>query len=534
MIAAVEALLERWTQPGSPGCAVAIVRNGEVLHKRGYGLAHVELGVPNAPDTVFRIASISKQFTCLAVLMLARDGKLSVEDEVRRHLPELPDYGVPLRIRHLMSSTGGLRDSLEAFRLTGITLMDRRSVAEMMAIILRQDGTNFPPGSAYLYSNAGYVLLSILIERLSGVSLRDFLDARIFRPLGMAATALLPFDAEPFPRRAQGYAPADGALWRVGSGFELCGEGGMVSSLEDMIRWTGIWGSGAHPDLDPLLNLAGPAPLTGGGHARYGYGFMVERYRGLSALGHSGLLPGFTSNILHIPERRLSVICLANSLGVNAYLTTRLVADLVPEMDFPEPPLASPDPALLDRLAKAGPYVDEESGTTLTLSDVEGRLGATRYGTPFILANSDGGTAYTVFQGGYDIVSADIVEEPGPVLRLTRVDGGVEIYRPVVAAPTGADMLDDYAGRYRSAELMSDWVIERAGDGLAVRIEGPRGPALPCPLDATRPDLLTARIGWFGAQFRDALRFHRAEGRITGFILNAGRSRGIRFVAVTN
>ena len=163
MIEAVDALLERWTQPGSPGCAVAVIRDGAVLHKRGYGLAHVELGVPNAPDTVFRIASITKQFTCLAVLMLARDGKLSVEDEVRQHLPELPDYGVPLRIRNLMSNTSGLRDSLEAFRLTGITLMDRRSVAEMMTIILRQECTNFPPGSAYLYSNAGYVLLSVLI-----------------------------------------------------------------------------------------------------------------------------------------------------------------------------------------------------------------------------------------------------------------------------------------------------------------------------------------------------------------------------------
>jgi CubicO group peptidase (beta-lactamase class C family) len=539
MIEAVDALLERWARPGSPGCAVAIVRDGEVLHKRGYGLAHVELGMPNAPDTVFRIASITKQFTCLAVLMLAREGRLSVEDEVRRHLPELPDYGVPLRIRHLMSNTSGLRDSLEAFRLTGFTLMDRRSVAEMMAIIQRQEATNFPAGSAYLYSNAGYVLLTVLVERLSGMSLRDFLQARIFRPLGMASTALLPFDAEVFPRRAQGYAPVEGALWRTGSGFEVCGEGGMVSSLEDLIAWVGIWGTGAHPDLDPLIHLADPAPLTasgpaGGGHARYGYGFMVERYRGLTAYGHSGLLPGFTSNILHIPERRLSVICLANSLGVNSYLTTRLVADLVPEMDFPEPPFAKANPALIDRLAKTGPFVDEDSGATLTFGDVEGRLGATRYGTPFTLANSDGGAAYTVFQGGYDVVSADITEEPFIAIRLTRVDGGVETYRPVASGPTGADQLDDYVGRYRSAELMSDWVIEQAGDGLAVRIEGPRGPALPCPLEPTRPDLLTGRIGWFGAQFRDALRFQRTAGRITGFTLNASRSRGIRFVAVTN
>lgn len=534
MIEAVDALLERWARPGSPGCAIAIVRDGEVLHNRGYGLAHVELGVPNAPDTVFRIASITKQFTCLAVLMLAREGKLSVEDEVRRHLPELPDYGTPLRIRHLMSNTSGLRDSLEAFRLTGITLMDRRSVAEMMAIIQRQEATNFPAGSAYLYSNAGYVLLTVLVERLSGMSLRDFLDARIFRPLGMASTALLPFDAEVFPRRAQGYAPVEGALWRTGSGFELCGEGGMVSTVEDIITWTGIWGTGAHPDLDPLIHLADPAPLTGGGHARYGYGFMVERYRGLTAYGHSGLLPGFTSNILHIPARRLSVICLANSLGVNSYLTTRLAADLVPEMDFPEPPFARPEPALIDRLAKAGPFVDEDSGATLTFSDVEGRLGATRYGTPLVLANTDGGPDYTVLQSALDFVSVHIGDGPAPAIRLTRLDGGVETYQPVASGPTGADLLDDYVGRYRSTELMSDWVIERAGDGLAVHIKGPHGPALPCPLEPTRPDLLTGRIGWFGAQFRDALRFQRTAGRITGFTLNASRSRGIRFVAVTN
>lgn len=535
MIEAVDALLDRWTQPGSPGCVIAVVRDGEVLHKRGYGLAHVELGVPNAPDTVFRVASLTKQFTCLAVLMLARDGKLSVEDEVRRHLPELPDYGAPLRIRHLMSNTGGLRDSLEAFRLTGITLMDRRSMAEMLAIILRQEATNFPPGSAYLYSNAGYVLLSVLIERLSGMGLRAFLAERIFGPLAMASTALLPFDAEPFPRRAQGYAPVEGILWRAGSGFELCGEGGLVSTVEDMIAWMDIWGAGTHRDLDPLNNLATPAPLTGGGQARYGYGLMVERYRGLAALGHSGLLPGFTSNILHLPERRLSVICLSNSLAVNAYLTTRLVADRVPDMDFPEPPFARPDPALIGRLAKAGPYVDAESGATITFSDVEGWLGATRYGTPFLLANSDGGPDYTVVQSALDFATVSIPDDdPAPTLRLTRVDGGIETYRPVASGPTGADRLDEYAGRYRSAELMSDWVIERHGEGLAVRIEGPRGPALPCPLEPTRPDLLTGRIGSFGAQFRDALRFQRKDGRIAGFMLNAARSRGIRFVAVTN
>lgn len=535
MIAAIDALLERWTQPGSPGCAIGVARDGEILYAKGYGLAHVELGVPNGPETVFRIASITKHFTCLAILMLAREGKLSLDDDVRRFVPALPEYGRPILVRHLMTNTSGLRDSLEAFRLTGITLGQQRSVAEMVEIICRQRGLNFLPGDSYLYSNAGFVLLTVIAEQLAGMSLRDFLDARIFGKLGMGSTALLPFDAEPFPGRAQGYAPDQGRLWRVGSGFETNGEGGMVSSVDDLLAWMACWGTGRLDGIDPLAILDAPPVLTSGAQSRYGYGFMVERYRGLKAVGHSGLLPGFTSNILHLPERGLSVVCLSNSLAVNSYLTTRLVADVVLGADFPEPAFAKPAPALLQRLTGAGLFVDEATGATASFADAEGRLGGARYGAPFLLANQDGSeTRFQVVQGGFDVVS---VETDGASITMTRVDGGIERYAPVAAGDTGADRLDDYVGRYRSAELASDWIIERDGDRLTCRVEGPRGPTEACVLEPTRPDLLTGRIGWFGWFgwiYRDALRFHREDGKIAGFTLNSSRTRGVRFVSVTN
>lgn len=532
MIEAVDSLLERWTQPGSPGCAVAVVKDSDILHAKGYGLAHVELGVPNTPETVFRIASITKQFTCLAILMLARDGALSLDDDVRRHIPGLPDYGRPILIRHLMTNTSGLRDSLEAFRLTGLTLGQARSVAEMTALICRQQRLNFLPGDSYLYSNAGFVLLTLIAEKSAGTSLRDFLNTRIFAPLGMTSTALLPFDAEVFPGRAQGYALDQGTLWRVGSSFETNGEGGMVSSVRDMITWMSCWGTDRLDGIDPLAILDAPPVLTTGMRSRYGYGFMVERYRGLKAYGHSGLLPGFTSNILHLPERGLSVICLSNTLAVNSYLTTRLIADTVPGMDFPEPAFAKPAPALLQRLVGAGLFVDETTGATASFTDAEGRLGGTRYGAPFLLANQDGTESrFQVVQGGFDVVSVKI---DGEGVAMTRVDGGVERYVPVATGDTGADRLGDYVGRYRSAELASDWVIERDGDSLTCRVEGPRGPAEPCALEATRPDVLTGRIGWFGWINRDALLFERQGGRVSGFTLNSSRTRSVRFVSVTN
>lgn len=309
----VDAIFARFDRPDSPGCAVGVIQDGRTVLAKGYGSANLDLEVPITPRTVFYVASVSKQFTAAAVILLAQEGKLSLDDEARKHIPELRDYGHPLTIRHLINHTSGLRDYLTLMTLAGMRHEDVHSDDAVLQLILRQRELNFTPGTEYLYSNSGYFLMSELVRRKTGKSLREYADERIFRPLGMTQTHFHDDRTMIVKHRAQAYSPSgDGFRLNIWANFDKVGSGGLMSSVEDLAKWDRnfytreVGGDFLHAELHRRAILADGDTIS------YAGGLNVGEYRGLRTVRHGGSSAGYRTEILRFPEQRFSAIALCN------------------------------------------------------------------------------------------------------------------------------------------------------------------------------------------------------------------------------
>ena len=311
-IAAIDSIFADWNKPGSPGMAVGVVREGETVHTRGFGLANVEHGVPVTTSTIFDIASMTKQFTAFAILMLVGNGKLNLDDEVREFVPELPAYEPPIRVRHCLYHTTGLTDWIEALEFTGPPY-DYYSSRRAFRTITALEETMFPAGHEHSYSNTGYVLLAWIVARVAGKPLPEFLKEHVFGPLGMSSSAFLS-DPEGFlPNQAQGYCKeGNGHLRRVSWPCNVYGDGGMLTSIDDMIRWLQNFNVRKVGDPELFDLIFAPGHLDDGQVIPYSAGWELECYRGLHAIRHGGMGAGFQSHIAWLPEVSIGVAILGN------------------------------------------------------------------------------------------------------------------------------------------------------------------------------------------------------------------------------
>ena len=236
--ARVDKIFAQFDKKDSPGCALAVVRDGRVVYKRGYGMADLEHDVPMTPQSVLYIGSTSKQFAAASVALLAQQGKLSLDDNVRKYVPELPDYQPPVTLRHLVHHTSGVRDGWALLSLAGRSADEVINLDDIVALAARQKSLNFKPGEEHLYSNTGYWLLAVVVARASGKSLREFADAEIFKPLGMARTVFNDDHTRLIKGRAYGYAPVRAGGFRLANvNNDLVGAGGLWTSVEDIVLW---------------------------------------------------------------------------------------------------------------------------------------------------------------------------------------------------------------------------------------------------------------------------------------------------------
>ncbi|HUF25952.1 MAG TPA: serine hydrolase domain-containing protein [Gemmatimonadaceae bacterium] len=327
--ASIDRIFAAWDSPDSPGCAVGVIQNGELAYARGYGMASLDLDAPMTPRTVFYLASVSKQFTATAAILLAREGRISLDDEVRKHIPELRDYGRPLTVRHLINHTSGLRDYLTLMTLAGMRGEDVHSDEAILELIVRQRELNFPPGTAYLYSNSGYYLLAELVRRVSGQSLREYTDERIFRPLGMTQTHFHDDRLMVVKQRAPAYSPS-GDSWRlnVWANFDKVGSGGLMSSIEDLAKWDANFYA-AHVGGETLLaELHRQGVLAGGDTIAYAGGLTIGGYRGARTVRHGGSTAGYRNELLRLPDHRFSAIVLCNASSATAGAYAERIADV--------------------------------------------------------------------------------------------------------------------------------------------------------------------------------------------------------------
>ena len=337
--AKVDKIFERFNHTDTPGCEVGAAIDGATVLTSAYGMADLEHGIALSPESVLEPGSIAKQFTAAAVLLLVQQGKLSLDDPVRRYIPEVPDYGTPITIRHLINHTSGLRDWGSVAAIGGWPRTTREYThAHVLEIVSRQQALNYPPGAAYSYTNTGFNLAAILVSRVSGKPFPEFTRDQIFAPLGMSSTQWRDDFRRIVRNRAVAYAPS-GNSFRQDMPFEdIFGNGGLLTTAGDLLRWNRNFtdakvGGRAFVDAQHVQGR-----LTDGQTIAYAAGLMVLHWKGLNEVSHSGSTAGYQAWLGRYPEQGLSVAVLCNVASANATQLGHQVADLYLASVIHEPP----------------------------------------------------------------------------------------------------------------------------------------------------------------------------------------------------
>lgn len=310
---AADAVLAPYDRADSPGVAVGVYQNGQVVYSRAVGMANLEYGQAERTGTVSNAASVSKQFTAFAIALLERDGKIDASADVHRYLPELPDFGATVTVADLVHHTSGLRDSNILLDLANREGGDRIRQAQVLRLVGQQHSLMFPPGSEFSYSNTGYILLAEIVQRVSGKSLRQFTTERIFQPLGMSNTFFRDDTSQVIPGWADSYAPKPGGGWRRAiHNAEAIGSTGLATTADDLLKWVANFDNPTVGDAALVEKIAAPGRLKDGGPVNYGYGLWRLRYAGRDAVAHDGSIAGYRALVLWLPKERFGVVVVAN------------------------------------------------------------------------------------------------------------------------------------------------------------------------------------------------------------------------------
>ncbi|MGH9368163.1 MAG: serine hydrolase domain-containing protein [Thermoanaerobaculia bacterium] len=522
---AVDALFAAWDRTDSPGCALGVFQDGRMAYARGYGMANLELHVANSPETVFDIGSLGKQFTAFSILLLARDGKLSLDDDIRKFLPEIPDYGHRVTIRHLLHHTGGLRDYLALFELEGLRTEDVTTEQDALDVLARQKGPLFAPGARYEYSNSGYFLLGVIVKRSSGRSLRDFARERIFEPLSMTHSQYSDDHTRIIPNRATAYEAKEGGGLRIDmSDFEQNGDGGMFTTVEDLLLWDRNFTDPIVGDGRLLGEMQTPGALAGGKPLDYAAGLRVGTYRGLRTIGHTGSWAGYRALLYRFPDQKFSVAILCNR-PVDRLPLMRRVAELhlgdlmekeAAGSKAPAKPAISLPASELARLS--GAYRDPKTGEVWFLEVEGGTLVADAQGSKLRLDSVAPDRFVSREGGGLELRLAAARPGGRPRLEATWGEEASQSFEPIAVWSPTASQVAEFAGAYTSDEVPALFRFAAVGGKLVLR----HRTIASDPWKPTLPDSFARRD--LSASFtRDA------RGKVDGFRLSAGGMSGILF-----
>jgi CubicO group peptidase (beta-lactamase class C family) len=512
----------RWSQ-ATPGCAVGVSDGGKVVLRKAYGMADLEHDVPNSPDTVFEAGSVSKQFTAAAVLLLARDGKLSLDDPVKKYIPELPDYGKPLLIRHMLQHTSGLRDWGAIEGVAGWPRTTRvYTQAHVLDIVSRQKALNFAPGTNWSYSNTGYNLAAIIVSRVSGQPFAEFCRLRIFDPLGMTRTSW----RDDFRLVVKGRAIAYEA---VKNGYEqdmpfenVYGNGGLLTTVGDLLKWNENAVDQKVGDAEFLRMELQPGHFNSGKPHDYAMGLYIRTFAGVPEVSHSGSTAGYRAYLTRYPQQRISVAVLCNASNATAERDAHAVAAhylgnaLRTAEETPGGiKLALDRRATLAYAPLAGLYRSLTTGVPLVIDYKDSLLMAGSGGAPPVPLTLVDDPRFAAVDGshGYRF-------DPADHLTVASLNGtSEEAYERVAPwKPTAAEA-KAFAGRYTSDEAETELKLVVSGSDLKM---------------TRRPDTtLTLRPVYkdaFQAEDLGLVRFHRDQaGRVVGFSVTLDRVWDLRF-----
>jgi CubicO group peptidase (beta-lactamase class C family) len=380
----VDRVFAKWTS-ATPGCAVGVAAGGKPVLTKAYGMADLEHDVPNTPDTIFEAGSVAKQFTAMAVMLAAKDGKLSLDDPVRKHIPELPDYGVPLTIRHMLNHTSGLRDWGSIAGIAGWPRTTRAHThAHVLEIVSKQKSLNFPPGTQWSYSNTGFNLSAIIVSRVSGMSFAEFSKQRMFAPLGMTRTSWRDDHTRIVKGRAIAYsAGPDG--FRIRMPFEnVHGNGGLLTTVGDLLKWNENYVTPVIGDAAVAAEQGRAGRYNDGRELNYALGLFVGDRRGVHNIYHSGSTAGYVAHLNRFPAAHTSVAVLCNVTSGDATRAANTVSDLyLAGMQKPatpatppaaQAPAMTPPPTAAQLAELAGTYWSDEAEVALSAAVDQGKL----------------------------------------------------------------------------------------------------------------------------------------------------------------
>lgn len=533
----IDSVFAMYDSRTSPGCAVGVVRDGQTVFEKGYGVSDFQHGVAISPSSIFHVASISKQFAAMSIVLLAQDGKLALDDDIRKYLPEVPDFGKRITIRRLIHHTSGLRDQWQLLAMSGWRPDDPKSEADILWLVGRQRALNFDPGAEHLYSNTGYTLLGTIVHRVSGKTLRAFTTERIFTPLGMTNTHFHDDHTMIVPGRTSAYNPRPGRNARDGAPpriddytisipvFDNAGATSLFTTVQDMAKWDRNFLEPKVGDARTIAQMHERGKLNDGREIPYAFALSHGTFRGLTTIGHGGADAGYRADYLRFPEQRHAFITLCNVATANPAQLNRDVASIVlgdrmttvvaagapGATTTPVTELAI-DPAALRGFA--GVYLDRktENQAEVVYRDSTRSLHAGRGATAPRLMHTGNNEFVVVGPAGQQArvkFTRDTVVFLTDGLTLERVGP------PVVTK----QRLSELAGRYRSPELDVDWTIAVVGDSSLSLLRRRTPDQRLTPVYA---DGFTSGAG--------NIRFTRDQsGHVTGFLLTSGRIRHVRF-----
>ena len=511
---AFEKVAKAYVAPG-PGCAAAVSLNGDVVFEKAFGLADLEHNVPNTAQTIFESGSVAKQFTAAALVLLQQDGKLSIDHSVKKYIPELPDYGAPLTIRHLLNHTAGLRDWGTVISLTGAGRGDRVMSQDLaLDVITHQRALDFKPGAEYSYSNSGYNLAAIIVERVSKQKFPAFVEERLFKPLGMKNSSWRDDYQRIVPGRAQAYSRQGNGPWRLNMPFmNVYGNGGMLTTVGDWMKWNTMLDSQALGA--PLVSaLETQGVLNDGRKIAYALGLEVATYKGMKDVSHGGATAGYQTFLARYPDHKVSIGVMCNGTspgagGIAASITDEIFGP------FPQPARIEPAKVSEDELKRfVGVWRNEKT-------HFPGRFvienGVPRWSGGRLIPRGDG-----QFVGGNNELKFAF-DKDGKPISAESVDDDGAVTRFVLEkewTPTAADL----------ASFKGDWFSEEAGARFTVAVEADKAfikqrPATNLPMQPVYKDHFSVQgyIVWFT---RDR------NGKVDGMHVGASRMRDMPFVRV--
>lgn len=517
-------LIAEFDNKSSPGGVLAVIQDGKVVSDLTFGMASIEHAVPNGRQTVFYIASTSKQFVGASIALLEHEGKLDIDDDIRKYVPEIFAFDPPLHIHHLLHHTSGLRDKYALAAVGGLGEHTYATDDGSMELLKGQRTLNFEPGSRMMYSNSNYFLLAQIVERVSGLGFEEFTRSRIFEPMGMRDTRFRSDSSVVIPHRASGYRKGADGAWRVSEyTMNSLGPGGVVTTVDDLAKWSTVFFESPLDPPDLAERITRTRPFNDGEPNDYAFGLMVGEHLGRRMISHAGGVGGFAAEMVHFPHDGLTVACLANTSAVPAATKARELAGLW--LGKPAEPgsggrnvapddvrTATPDPAFV------GTYLSADEDSFLRLEPGEGDTLVLVAGTVKIplqpISRDRLGTPM-----GTDV---ELVPE-GIALRSPGSDE-LALYSRLSEGETEAG--PEIVGRYRSEELDVDLVADAGPDGLT--LAWPR--STPLPLRALGSDLFVATASVMGMDMQVPVRLLRDDaGAPSALQISASRALRNRF-----